>query len=212
MSEENKNDNTKPEAKAEDQAPKPVEKPAAPAAKPAAAAAKPAAKAPAEPPPPPEPGEYQNYLESELHIKGECLGKNANGTEMIEIDSKDWVNAVTNLKRKKGFDLLNNMTALELKKGYQVIIQLDNMNDAKYVVLKTTTEKAKPSIPSLTAVYKAADWYEREAYDMLGINFEGHSNMTRILNPDNWEGYPLRKDYVGPVDELNQPLRYAGAK
>ena len=53
-----------------------------------------------------------------------------------------------------------------------------------------------PEFPSIASVYKAADWHEREAYDMLGIFFTNHPDMRRILLPDDWEGFPLRKDYV----------------
>ncbi|EHQ29432.1 NADH-quinone oxidoreductase subunit C [Mucilaginibacter paludis] len=53
-----------------------------------------------------------------------------------------------------------------------------------------------PSFPSISSVYKAADWHEREAYDMTGIFFENHPDLRRILLPDDWEGFPLRKDYV----------------
>ncbi|MDB5133967.1 MAG: nuoC [Mucilaginibacter sp.] len=52
-----------------------------------------------------------------------------------------------------------------------------------------------PSFPSISSVYHAADWHEREAYDMLGIFFEGHPDLRRILLPDDWDGFPLRKDY-----------------
>ncbi|MBD1391753.1 NADH-quinone oxidoreductase subunit C [Mucilaginibacter glaciei] len=52
-----------------------------------------------------------------------------------------------------------------------------------------------PAFPSIVSVYRTADWHEREAYDMIGIYFEGHPDLRRILLPDDWEGYPLRKDY-----------------
>lgn len=52
-----------------------------------------------------------------------------------------------------------------------------------------------PSFPTVSNVWKTADWHEREAYDLLGLHFEGHPDLRRILLPDDWEGYPLRKDY-----------------
>ena len=66
-----------------------------------------------------------------------------------------------------------------------------------------------PSVPSLAGVWPAAGAYEREVYDLFGIDFEGHPNLTRIMLPDEWEGHPLRKDYgVGKVtvQYLPQPV------
>ncbi|HEY7379887.1 MAG TPA: NADH-quinone oxidoreductase subunit C [Gaiella sp.] len=61
-------------------------------------------------------------------------------------------------------------------------------------------------IDSVIGVWPAADWYEREAYDMFGITFRGHPNLVRILMPDDWDGYPLRKDY--PIG--GEPVRFSG--
>jgi len=64
------------------------------------------------------------------------------------------------------------------------------------LTFKVRVSVDNPVVPSLESIWKTADWHEREAYDMFGIIFEGHPNHTRILCPDDWEGYPLRKDYV----------------
>lgn len=65
-------------------------------------------------------------------------------------------------------------------------------------VIKVKLDRAAPRVASVSEVWPAAEWHEREAFDMLGIVFEGHPNPSRILLPDDWEGFPLRKDYKQP--------------
>jgi NADH-quinone oxidoreductase subunit C len=74
------------------------------------------------------------------------------------------------------------------------------------LAFKVETSLADPHIPSLDSVWRAANWHERETYDMVGIVFDGHPNLTRILLPDDWEGFPLRKDYVFPKEYRGIPL------
>ncbi len=69
----------------------------------------------------------------------------------------------------------------------RVVLKVQKYND------RTGTEL--PSFPSVSHIWRTAEWHEREAFDLLGINFEGHPDLRRILLPDDWEGYPLRKDY-----------------
>lgn len=64
--------------------------------------------------------------------------------------------------------------------------------------VKVFTPRSAPSIPSVVELWSIADWHEREAFDLLGIDFPGHPDLRRILCADDWEGFPLRKDYVFP--------------
>ena len=57
-----------------------------------------------------------------------------------------------------------------------------------------------PDLPSVVGVWRTADWHEREVYDLSGVNFTGHPDLRRILCPEDWEGYPLRKDYQMPLE------------
>lgn len=66
--------------------------------------------------------------------------------------------------------------------------------------VRVVTDRNNPVIPSVAHVWPAADWHEREAYDLMGITFTGHPDLRRILCPDDWAGHPLRKDYEFPLD------------
>jgi len=73
------------------------------------------------------------------------------------------------------------------------------------LTLKVLLPRDNPVVPSVERVWRAADWHEREAYDLFGIIFEGHHNLKRILLPEDWEGHPLRKDYK--VQEYYQGMK-----
>jgi NADH-quinone oxidoreductase subunit C len=89
-----------------------------------------------------------------------------------------------------------------------VIYELTSMTYRRRVRLETAVSLADPHVPSVTSVYPTADWQERETYDMFGVIFDGHPNLTRILMPDDREGHPQRKDYpLGGV-----PVEYKGAE
>jgi len=88
------------------------------------------------------------------------------------------------------------------------VYQLTSMTYRRRIRLEAAVTAEDPHLPSVTSVYPTADWQEREAYDMFGIIFDGHPNLTRILMPDDWEGFPQRKDYpLGGV-----PVEYKGAE
>jgi NADH-quinone oxidoreductase subunit C len=88
------------------------------------------------------------------------------------------------------------------------VYQLTSLTYRRRIRLECAVSVENPRVPSVTSVYPTADWQERETYDMFGILFEGHPNLTRILMPDDWEGYPQRKDYpLGGV-----PVEYKGAE
>jgi NADH-quinone oxidoreductase subunit C len=83
---------------------------------------------------------------------------------------------------------------------FGVVYNLASIPYQTQLTLKISVEHGRdledlPTFPSLVDVYKTADWHEREAYDLLGIFFEGHPDLRRILLPDDWEGFPMRKDY-----------------
>ena len=89
-----------------------------------------------------------------------------------------------------------------------VVYQLTSMTYRRRIRLECAVTAEDPHLPSVTSVYPTADWQEREAYDFFGVIFDGHPNLTRILMPDDWEGFPQRKDY--PLGGI--PVEYKGAE
>jgi NADH-quinone oxidoreductase subunit C len=78
----------------------------------------------------------------------------------------------------------------------EVVYHLMSLSTHRIVALKVAVPREDPHAPSLTGVWCGVDWHEREIFDLLGIRFDGHPDLRRILLPDDWEGHPLRKDYT----------------
>jgi NADH-quinone oxidoreductase subunit C len=101
------------------------------------------------------------------------------------------------------FDFLQLVTAVDWVTHFDVVYHLWSMKHSHKIAIKVRADHDQPRVPTVCDLWPAADWHEREQYDMLGIVFEGHPDLRRILCPEDWEGHPLRKDYV-------QPLEYHG--
>jgi NADH-quinone oxidoreductase subunit C len=109
-----------------------------------------------------------------------------------------------------GFDFLACITAVDYVADNQFccVYDLYSMTHQHWFAVKVYVDRNKPSIPSVMDLWPAADWHEREAFDMMGIVFPGHTDLRRILLPEDWEGYPLRKDYVFPREYHGIPGTY----
>jgi NADH-quinone oxidoreductase subunit C len=98
-------------------------------------------------------------------------------------------------------DYLFCLTGVDLGKELMVVYHLRSTKYGHELVLKVKTDdRENPSVDTVSDLYKAADFYEREVYDLLGVRFTNHSDMRRIFLDENWKGYPLRRDYI---DEIN---------
>ena len=97
------------------------------------------------------------------------------------------------------FDVLMCLSGMDYGGGkLGVVYHLDATVRRHKIVLKTEVTPAEPRVASVESVWKTANWHEREAFDLYGIVFEGHPDLRRILMPDDWQGYPLRKDFQVP--------------
>jgi len=126
----------------------------------------------------------------------------------LEIDKSQLVEVCRFLKNdpRLYFDMLECLSGVDdsKKEGrIGVVYHLQSIPFGHRLVLKAwdTFEAGQtdlPQIPSLAEVWRTANWHERECYDLMGIHFEGHPDLRRILMPEDWEGHPLRKDYQTP--------------
>ncbi len=128
------------------------------------------------------------FMEEETH----------NPTVVVEASSIGKIVAYLQEDEHLQFDSLMNLAGHDpgVEFEFSVIYHLYSTQLKHYITLKAFVSREDPVVGSVTDVYKTADWHEREAFDLYGIKFEGHPDLKRILMEDDWEGYPLRKDYV----------------
>ena len=123
------------------------------------------------------------------------------GETTLVIDASRIADLSRYLKDIEGFRRLSTITAVDwhpAEPRFEVVYHLHSIQSNARVRLKCRVNGQAPEIDSVTGVWRAANWYEREVFDMFGIRFRNHPNLIRILMPVDWEGHPLRKDY--PVE------------
>ncbi|MCU1336992.1 MAG: hypothetical protein JWO19_2573 [Bryobacterales bacterium] len=124
--------------------------------------------------------------------------KEAFGESIVIADPARIVDLCRHLKDVEKYLRLSGVTALDLHPAeprFEVIYHLHSLERNQRLRVKCRLGGTTPEIDSITGVWRSANWYEREVYDMFGITFRNHPNLVRILMPIDWEGYPLRKDY-----------------
>lgn len=95
------------------------------------------------------------------------------------------------------FDYLTNLTGVDYLDYIEVVYHLVSLKHNHSIVLKTRCyDRDKPTVPSVTPIWRGADFQEREVYDLLGVRFEGHYNLKRIVLWEGFEGHPLRRDFL----------------
>ncbi len=125
------------------------------------------------------------------------------GQDVARVPNERWLDFASAAK-EAGFEVCVDITAVDWMRSrpdrFEVVANLLSMQHRLRLRMITTAPRLDPTVASLVPVWPGANFAEREAYDMFGIVFEGHPDLTRILMPDEWEGHPLRKDFgVGAV-------------
>ena len=125
---------------------------------------------------------------------------------VIYIKNEDNVNVLTFLKEELEYEMLMEMSAIDYiaqRGGFEIFYEMLSLTKRKRMRVKTFIRQKQP-IESVYSVFKMANWAEREMYDMYGVKVVNHPNMKRILMPDDWYDYPLRKTYPLHGDETAQ--------
>ncbi len=116
------------------------------------------------------------------------------GDGVLVVDSSRLHEAASDL-RDLGFDRLGMVTAVDTGDEFELVYRVQSREMHAGIFVKTRVARDVASIASVNDLWPAANWQEREVFDMFGIVFEGHPDLRRILLTDDWVGYPLRKDY-----------------
>ncbi|WP_306007489.1 NADH-quinone oxidoreductase subunit C [Bacillus sp. MMSF_3353] len=156
---------------------------------------------------PEEPSMNQPYLNQYVEvIKGKVgedtlvdsyINKLSKDVPTLVVETSKYYEVMELLRFHEGlaFDYMSELHATDFVTHMEVYVHLFSYGKKQSVAVKVKLDREAPEVESVAALWKGADWPEREAYDLLGIVFKGHPNLSRILMPDDWIGYPLRKDY-----------------
>ncbi len=131
--------------------------------------------------------------------------------ETINVEVDEYLEKVESIK-KDGYEMMVDLTAVDWYRKreprFQLVVNFLSVSKNSRIILNVNVQDEELKVPSICEIYPSANFYEREVFDMFGIEFENHPELTRILMPDDWEGNPLRKDYgTGriPVQFKNAP-------
>ena len=154
---------------------------------------------------PPITGPVSSLLTTK-NLPHDSLEKDHIGIEIISVEPSNLLNIISFLKTQ-GFNYLQCQGGYDEGPGERLVcfyhlismVDIEKIDTPKEVRIKVfLSRNGKLSVPSLYGLFRGSDWQERETYDMFGINFEGHPHPKRLLMPEDWKGWPLRKDYVQP--------------
>lgn len=149
-----------------------------------------------------EAGKVSQWL-TQNGFEHEALAADNLGVEILKVD-RDFLIPMSTALYAYGFNYMQCQCAYDQGPGqdlvsvYHLVKLTDNAVKPEEVRVKVFIPREDPRVPSVYWIWKAADFQERESYDMYGIVYEGHPNLKRILMNEDWVGWPLRKDYISP--------------
>ena len=151
----------------------------------------------------------QDFTDSLLGKFKNCQKRHHEDCLTLDCDPSDISNLLSHLRDEETFDLMVDLTAIDHNESsetrFSVVMHLYSRIHRDYIRIHSPCkDNDSPTFPSVSDIFPAANWHEREAYDMFGITFENHPNLKRILMWDEYPHYPLRKDF--PLAGIETPL------
>jgi NADH-quinone oxidoreductase subunit C len=138
----------------------------------------------------------------EQQFPGIVIDQEENQKQFINLDSKNWLDVALFLRNEQDlkFDSLECITGVDLGEDQELEVRynLHSMVYTHKIEIRIRLPRKRPKVPSIEQVWRIGDWFEREVFDMYGIRFKGHRDLRRMLLPEDWVGWPLRKDYTMP--------------
>jgi NADH-quinone oxidoreductase subunit C len=139
-----------------------------------------------------------NRYEAELNL--------FRGQTTLIVSRENIIDVAKMLRDEFGFDTFIDVTAVDYFPNtdprFHLVYNLYSMQYNLRLQIRVPVRSVLPSVKTIETVYSGANWYEREVWDLFGIRFEGHSDLRRIVMPEDWEGHPLRKDYPVGYEEV----------
>lgn len=163
-------------------------------------------------PPDPAPSDLETFATGLAAAVGATRWTAEHRTVHIYVERSNWVAALTTARDEAGLDFFSWLSAVDwardvqvgepaadvenLEERYEVLCRVSSIADGSGAIFVTVLDKADAWVDSLVPVYVGAEWHEREAAEMFGINFRGHPNLVKLYLPDGFEGHPLRKSFA----------------
>jgi len=122
----------------------------------------------------------------------------------VEMTPEQWNESALKLESEPNllFDYLFCLTCVDYKTHLTMVYHMSSIKYRHNLVVKVKLDREKPEINTVAGIWRTAEFHEREVYELFGVNFIGHPDLRKLILPDDWVGYPLRKDYEDPVNMI----------
>ncbi len=121
---------------------------------------------------------------------------------MVQVPAPNWKNIARKLITERNFDFLFCVTCVDFKTHLTMVYHLRSMQTDETVVIKIQLDRDLPVVASVSDIWRTAEFHEREAFEMFGVQFTGHPDLRKLILPDDFEGYPMRKDFEDPINMI----------